>query len=124
MDKRRVEVVRYVKKWQKLLLLDAWDVEIVLEERNKEDNPSTLAEINTRGRYLEATMLVYPHLWDETTATYREGTIAHELAHVVVNPLEVIATRMLNGTTVNVEQYQDALERVTEHVTRAMSRRP
>lgn len=123
MDSRRAEIERYVKKWQKLLLLDAWDIEIVLEGRNKEDSPATLAEIHMRDRYLEATMSVYPYLWTDNSARYREGTIAHELAHIVVNPLEVVTRRLLDGKIVNVEQYQDALERVTEHVTRAMMRR-
>ena len=121
--KERVkEINGYVEKWQELLLLDQWDVFVNLHAANKEANPSTLADIVSREQYLEANMEVYPLLWETHDKNYREGTIVHELSHIVTSPLERVVERLLDGQHVTRAQYLDALERVTEHVARVAVR--
>ncbi len=122
---RKQEVNGYVTKWQQLWLLDQWDVFVEIQSSNKLGSEGTQADIATIGRYIEASMTVYPYLWESADghdAEYREATIAHELAHIVISPLEVLIERMMDGHSVTKAQYLDALERVTEHVTRAMVR--
>ena len=121
--RREQEVHGYVSTWAPRLLLDSWDVFPSVCEGDKSE--TSLADITCNTRYHEAHMSAYPLLWESPVdydRDYREGTIVHELAHVVVAPLADVTEKLLAGKLVTADQFNDALEQVTEHIAKALVR--
>lgn len=121
MRQRQREIEKLIEKWQPLLLLDHWDVFVSIETVNKASDPTIMAEIQTRPRYMEASMTIYPWFWDcpdAKTKEYREATLAHELCHIVVAPLDEVAGKFLEGHHVTRDQAAHANESVTEHIAK------
>lgn len=122
---RERKVNRWIRKWQRLFLLDHWDI-YYSEAEKRDSEPSLLAEINIRTRYMEADLQIFPYFWeavgDYGTDKYREETVAHELAHIIVSPLVQLIERARAGQLVTEANMNDAQEEATESISRIATR--
>jgi hypothetical protein len=87
------------------------------------ENTATLATMTVSRRYLKATLRVFPLLikeWEERNKSGEDGdahvenTIAHEVAHIITQPLFDIAI----ATYRNEGEMSDAWESLTERIGR------
>lgn len=119
---RAQEVKGYVEKWRARMRLTHWDITVTVRAANKNTAQRTVADCAARPRYMEADLTVYPFLWEHETSTAkaRESTIVHELSHIILSELDSLYERLRDGVAVNTDQWNDALERATESVARAV----
>lgn len=111
---RREEIEKYVGEYLEKLDMRSWETRIRIARDQHPEDLECHAEVMTSITYRRLNIVVYPHFWvDRRSENERRRTILHELSHAVVEPLK---TLLLEGS-VDVDQIDEATERVTEHLT-------
>lgn len=80
-------------------------------------NSELYADITVDTRYKKCVLRVYPAMireWKERGDKFVEGVIAHEVAHILVQPLLNLATSVYKSE----KEVEDAQETLTEMISR------
>jgi hypothetical protein len=119
-DRRRVE--RWVRKWQRRILLQHWTLKVDFSD---EPHPDTCddehiyAAVWPDSSRTNALMRVYPEMWtlpdDE-----REKWLLHELIHCPANQLGAMASRAVKRKQAVQRDADDTEEQLVQWVTNAL----
>lgn len=115
-DKQKKEISGYIRKWRSRLYLEEWDF---TTHYLHEDHGEATAEVVMRTDYKQASITLNPKFW-EADAQHREMILAHELCHLIVQPLVQLACDAGNGCAVSAREIDHWKEAVTQHVTNAV----
>jgi len=118
-EAQRKFVEREVSKWKKKLLLDVWSIEVVLKQGVSQVNENFCAEVNVDSVYKNAHMRVFPAFFAKTKAKQKED-ILHEMVHIVLDEMGTQIWDLQQGKLITFDQRRDAIERTTQHLTRAI----
>ena len=109
------EAIATVELWRGRMFLQEWNIDVNIEERDKDENPDVLAEINADARYLGAKLTIYP-AWTRRPYETRCRALVHELAHCITTELQCAAKSLHNGVTYPPHMVSDINERLTQRV--------
>lgn len=109
---RRGEVLAVVRHWQPRLMLDAWDIRLIVTASIPD-----LADCEARPEYLEAVIRVNPV---RTPADQLEAVVVHELCHCHTWELWEAAEDGARGSADLLRAVERAHERLTSTLQRVV----
>ena len=107
------EVESHLRKWQDVMQLGSWMIDVVHRDESHDTDSEIKATMNSRYRYFEATLTIYPPFWTKP-ADWRERAIMHELAHTLLEEQADLA----NAEFITQRHREDVNEKTTELVSR------
>lgn len=116
------QILNWVSRWKKRLLLNGWTVITNFESDPCENQPNleyTLADMVVNQRYTEGKLTVYPAMFREHEAA-QELCIAHELIHIQTEELRVVLEKAANKGIISQKKAADLSEGVTEYITKLL----
>lgn len=105
-EKKTIEDL--IKKYQKILLLDMYDIKLIESTENKE----AMAECKFTYPYLNAKIHINPDLIRNKDSRKLESVIVHEMCHMVTDPFYSKAV----SRYISKYDMEDERERLTDHV--------
>jgi hypothetical protein len=121
-DKLRREVAKRVKKWRRVLGLGPdWRIGVRVLESPEDpgaDANDAVAYIRVEPGYFQAAMTV--NAWHVDKATDLDQVIAHELTHIILQPVCTIVEAALGEHMAEVANQN--MEALCERVSRALVR--
>lgn len=111
-DKKKV--LSLLEEWKSTLFLDQWTINIGY--MHKDDEQGTLADIEAKHEYFDATVRIFPSFWS-LPEDRRESTLVHELIHAVISPVASGYEDMAEGKFVSQTSFSRLNEATTQHIT-------
>lgn len=105
-----LRVCKSFDEWVKLLKLDWIDITLVRNDGCHAENEDVAADTTAKWQYRQAMIRAYLAAMATSTDAEIENIMVHELAHVLVNPME---DKVLS-------KYEDQCEMAVENVARAL----
>jgi hypothetical protein len=113
--RRKKSINKHLPKLIRLLNLQDWEIEVIYETENCNDN-STVGMDNTISiPYLRSTIRCYPIMEDHTD-NYIRDVLCHELCHIITEPMYSMCNANVNP------HLQPFVEEMREQETERISR--
>lgn len=109
-------VSKLLKKWQKKLNLQSWDINVCIVHHDNAEEPSTLGDCTTSVQYMSAVIRMYPKCFIEKSLI--EKVFVHEMCHVLTAPLHKVACDLYEGKLRSPEDIETVHEQLTETISR------
>ncbi len=110
----RKKLLKLLEEWKEKLFLHQWT--ICVGYMHKDDEQGTLADIEAKHEYFDATVRIFPSFW-AMPEERRESTLVHELVHAVLSPIASAYEDMSEGKFVSQTSFGKLNEFTTQHVT-------
>lgn len=112
-QKKAVE--RLVNKYQKLLLLNNWTIDVKVSKELQVDNASARVTYNNPD-YKMVCIEIYQAAFMQPNSL--EHIIVHELCHCLTEKIYLIAHNFLNGHFRTPDEINERREELTEHIAK------
>jgi len=126
---RKRERDRLIRRWRDRLWLGRWRVRIdyaepIEVEPGDAKNWEGVAWVETMPRYRSALVHIVKQAWDDSTLPQRNSHAAHEMIHIVLDPLNKLLIKVMEELPSQkahvYEQWRvETLEGVTSELTTA-----
>jgi len=117
------EVAALIEKWAPKMGLTDWDFAIVTTESERPNHRAILA-IDPDPAYFRGNIYIYPEFLNSPDS-YKEEALVHELCHCLNSEVIKLTGNVLDGKMVTQENFTDAVERLTQRMTKlVLNRRP
>jgi hypothetical protein len=109
--------------WLNTLAVIGWQ-----NEGHADEVPYYTAEVSVKWEYRQATLLFYPK-WRQAKAQYKDATIAHELTHLLLAPLDAWVGNIIDNAIDEDfaeflrEDYRKMCEGATEDISQIIHAR-
>ncbi len=113
-QKQKNATKKLLNELKEKLLLSEWDMTLSFLA---EDSKDYMAEALIDGKYLRATVRVYPIFWKESEKEQREALI-HELCHIISHPINDVWEQFTNGRHVAMAEMEKLNEQMTTRIER------
>lgn len=113
--KRKKYILERIEKFVTAMSLTHYEGNVAFAE---EDHDVFAALISTDITYLSFAMTIYPCVFDYSNKEI-DKVIAHELCHIIIEPLAAIARLSVNDNT--EKEFTRALENAVEHTSRLIA---
>lgn len=119
--KNQQRVHRWLRKWQRRFLLDAWKIDVTFSsEFHPLDNGRTVyLTVAPDARYMQYDVIVWMDFWSLSESDQERG-LSHELCHGPLASLAEMAARAVKRKLAIANDVDDAEERIAEWVSRCM----
>ena len=118
------KVHRWVRTYQRRLLLDSWTVDCdfaVEPHPDDHGDETTVATAGALDSYSRLVVTVYPTLWDHDEKE-QEAAVAHEMAHAITAHTRELLLRRVAKKRVTDDEAMRANEKLTEHIANVVLR--
>lgn len=113
----RDQVDAALRKWQRKLLLDGWDIKLQYGPNTEDEDRAGLYALP---EYREATVFWDPQRVEVYTVRKAEEWCCHELVHGILWPLEKLAEHWAGEDASKFEVARDTAEGVATNIEKAM----
>lgn len=114
-DEQKAQVETQLRFWRNVLFLSNYRIDPCYDAFDEPDE-SARATCLPNSIYKFAKITFMPVYFRDDLAA-QENSVLHELLHVVLAPLPHLYDYLLEGKLVTRQQYRDAIEEVTVHLT-------
>jgi hypothetical protein len=118
----RTKVHRWLRKWQKKLLMHAWRYEVEFSEKSHRDTTEreiVFASVVADPAYLTVGIVIHPEFWTLSDED-KERRLLHELVHGPVEQLAILAGRAVRRRTAIAADVNTAAESLVEWFTNVL----
>ena len=119
---KRKFVMSAISKWADRMNIRHYRINVMfMHDRHPEDtnDRATSADIHVLHEYTKATIRIWDGLWELDPAE-REASLVHELAHIILEPLDAAFSAAKDGQTVPNFVFSERIETATEHFARLL----
>lgn len=121
-EKAKKEVAALIEKWAPKMGLHDWDFAIVATSAEGPHDKAILA-IDPDPAYFRGNLYIYPGFVN-SPASYKEEAVVHELCHCLNSEVIRLTQNVIDGQMVTKENFTDAVERLTQRMTKIVMARP